>query len=368
MAGVWVRSIRCAVALGVVVTTAGLSAEAASAATATLTATPSTNLADGAVIHVSGTGYPGNSDIEVIECHKTYGCDTSTTQYVFSTTGTFSIAYTSTRVITASKKSIDCAKTSNCVIVAVNFPKSSAIAEIPIRFDPNAPILPKLALQLSLDGTDGVVTSSGVMVVHGNITCNRPASVYLEASASQAQSGTIARGGSYTQFDCTHAGTIPWQVSINPDNLFFATGPAQVSIYANAQVSRQYASSQANGTVILTAATLPTVTPSSAHVTVPSPGSTVVLHYWIVLSAASQFPVTFSYSTLNGTASAPTDYTPASGFVTIPAGATKAIVPITIQGNNESSGNRTFLVSINNPTNAVTGANHGRGTVTLHHN
>ena len=119
--------------------------------------------------------------------------------------------------------------------------------------------------------------------------------------------------------------------------------------------------------MILTSANLPTVSPSAAHVTVPAAGHTVVLHYWIVLSAASQFPVSFQYSTLNGTASAPTDYTPASGQVTIPPGSTKAIVPITIQGNSESAGNRTFIVSVTDPTNAIAGANQGRGVVTLTH-
>jgi hypothetical protein len=154
---------------------------------------------------------------------------------------------------------------------------------------------------------------------------------------------------------------------LNPDAAFFVTGAAQANIYANAESSRSYVESNTDGTVILTSANLPTLTAGAAHVTVPAAGHTVVLHYWIVLSAASQFPVSFQYSTLNGTASAPTDYTPASGGVTIAPGATKAIVPITIQGNNESAGNRTFLVSVTDPSNAVAGANHGRGVVTLTH-
>ncbi len=367
MVGVSVRLLRSSLVCFAAVVIIGAYAGVASASSATLTASPSTGLADGQAISVHGTGYPANSEIEVIECHKVLGCDPTTTQYLGSSSTSFAVVYFTARVIMAGKTSVDCAKTSNCVLVAVNFPNPSAIAETPIRFDPTKPILPKLSISLSLDGTDGVVAASGVMVLHGNVTCNRAASVYIQADASQAQGGTISRGGNDTEMECTGAQTIPWQISINPENQFFVTGPAQASLYASAQTGRSYASDNTDGTVVLTPATLPTVTPSNARVTVPSAGTTVVLHYWIVLSAASQFPVTFDYSTLNGTASAPTDYTPASGEVTFPPGVTKVIVPITIQGNNESAGSRTFLVSVVDPTNATTGANHGRGTVTLVH-
>ncbi|HEY3832965.1 MAG TPA: Calx-beta domain-containing protein [Acidimicrobiia bacterium] len=347
--------------------TGGL-AGTASAASATVKASTSTGLADGQTIRVTGTGYPGQRAIEVVECHRTYGCDLSTSQFTGSGKfGTFNTLYATTRVITASKKSIDCGKTSNCVLVAYNYPQPTAIAETPIMFNPNTPILAKLAVSVSLDGTDGVVTSSGVMVMHGNVTCTRAASLYIDASGEQSSGGSTAQGESESSFTCTKAETIPWQVSVEPYEGAFTTGAAQANVYAEANANRSYAESETNGTVILTSANLPTITPSGAHVTVPGAGDTVVLHYWIVLSAASQFPVSFEYSTLNGTASAPTDYTPASGRVTLAPGVTKAIVPITIQGNNESAGNRTFIVSVTDPTNAVLGGNHGRGVVTLTH-
>jgi hypothetical protein len=345
-------------------------AGAASAATPAMTASPNWGLADGQTIHVAGTGYPVNVTVEVFQCDAVLGCDFNTSWYFRSSAnGNCSGSYTVSRIVHPNGKTVDCAHTGHCILVGVNYPNPTAIAKAAVHFDPNIPVLPPFAISMSLDGNDGVIVSSGQVVLHGNITCNRPADdMYVEANVQQVNNGTVARSYGDSEGSCKQAGTFPWELTVNPDTQYFTTGTASVYMYASGSSGRSYARTSTNGTVVLSAVTLPILKPSGANVTVPAVGSTVVLHYWVVLSAPSQFPVSFQYSTLNGSASAPQDYVTTSGSATIPAGDTKAIVPITINGTNESAGNRTFIVSISNPSNASLGADHGRGVVTLHHN
>ncbi len=341
---------------------------AASATTRTLSATPYRNLADGQAITVSGAGFGAFEPILLFECQRTYGCDGSD-QFVFpDSTGAFSLTFFASRVINVGGRTVDCAKTLQCLLVATEANDRFTGAETPINFSATGPLAPTLAITMSLDGSDGVVTSTGQVVLHGNVSCTRPAMFYMDASVSQAQNGKITQSGGHTQFLCAHAGTMTWQLTVYPDDQLFTTGAAQVYVDAEARTNRQGQVSDASGTVILQAANLPVLIPSTAHVTVPAPGSSVVLHYWVLLSTPSMYPVTFSYSTLNGTAVAPTDYTTTSGSVTMPAGTTKAIVPITINGTTESPGNRTFILSVTGPSNAMLGADNGRGTITLTHN
>jgi len=363
-----VRLGRVAVA-GLTVTIAGTVApQAASAAAPAVRITPNTNLADGQVVRAEAAGFPKNTSLELIECQKTYGCASSTAVFFSSgSTGGFKSTYAVTRVFRTNGHTVDCAHTGGCEAVVVNFPNPSVISSWPIAFDPKKPLVPPLAISVSLDGNDGVVVSSGVAVIHGNITCNRAAQLYVSGNITQNTSGSVSQSYGSTQLACTQAQTIRWQLSMNPQTHNFTTGLATVGIYAEGNAGRSYSSSQANGTVVLSAANLPVLVPSSAHVTVPAAGHTVVLHYWVLLSAPSQFAVQFSYSTLNGTASAPTDFVSTSGFITMPAGTTKAIIPITINGTNESPGNRRFVVSVSNPSNAAIGSDNGRGTVTLTH-
>src|ERR1700744_2477954 len=71
---------------------------------------------------------------------------------------------------------------------------------------------------------------------------------------------------------------------------------------------------------------------SAASVTQDRPAQTGPFRFYINLSAASQQQVTLSYATADGTAKAGTDYTAASGTVTIPAGQTETDVDVPIKG------------------------------------
>lgn len=83
----------------------------------------------------------------------------------------------------------------------------------------------------------------------------------------------------------------------------------------------------------------------------------------IDLSAISSRPVTVAVSTANGTATAPGDYTPVSGIVTIPVGQTSALFPVPVVGDGLGEPDETFAVTLGAPTRATIGD--GAAVVTI---
>jgi hypothetical protein len=72
----------------------------------------------------------------------------------------------------------------------------------------------------------------------------------------------------------------------------------------------------------------------------------------VTLSAASGSPVTVGYATANGTASAGSDYTAASGTLVFRAGETQKAIPIAVAGDTTIEQDETFTVTLANPVNA----------------
>jgi len=71
------------------------------------------------------------------------------------------------------------------------------------------------------------------------------------------------------------------------------------------------------------------------------------------LSAISTKQVSVSWSTVAGTATAPTDFAQASGTAVIAAGTTMVSIAISVNGNWVSGAGRAFQVALSNPVNAI---------------
>ncbi len=71
---------------------------------------------------------------------------------------------------------------------------------------------------------------------------------------------------------------------------------------------------------------------------------TVSAVFTVTLPEASPFPVTVKYSTLNGTAKSPTDYTAISGTLTFPAGATSHTITVPVAANGKAVPDEVFYV------------------------
>jgi len=84
----------------------------------------------------------------------------------------------------------------------------------------------------------------------------------------------------------------------------------------------------------------------------------------VTLSDPSGSDVSVDYATASGTATAGTDFTSASGTLTIPAGAVTGFVVVDVSGDITQEPNETFSVTLSNPVGATLGRVTGTGTIT----
>jgi len=86
--------------------------------------------------------------------------------------------------------------------------------------------------------------------------------------------------------------------------------------------------------------------------------------FTVSLSAAYDQPVTVSYRTVNGTATAGSDYTSTSGSVTFAPGETTKTITIQLKGDNKRESNETFYLELlNNSSNSLLTRTRGIGTI-----
>lgn len=86
--------------------------------------------------------------------------------------------------------------------------------------------------------------------------------------------------------------------------------------------------------------------------------------FTVSLSAASGRSVTVNYSTANGTATAPADYTATSGTLTFPLNTASLTISVPVVGDLLDEANETFVVDLTQPSNATLGDAQATGTIT----
>ena len=81
------------------------------------------------------------------------------------------------------------------------------------------------------------------------------------------------------------------------------------------------------------------------------------------LSEASGNPITVTYATADGSATAPGDYTPVSGELTFDPGQQCRTVSVTIRGDRHRERDETFFVNLLGAMNATIAVSRGTATV-----
>ncbi len=85
--------------------------------------------------------------------------------------------------------------------------------------------------------------------------------------------------------------------------------------------------------------------------------------FTVTLTGATAQAVTVNYATSNGTATASSDYTTASGPLTFTAGQTSQTFNVAIIGDTVDEANETLNIALTSPTNATIGDGTGIGTI-----
>ncbi|HWT03120.1 MAG TPA: Calx-beta domain-containing protein, partial [Pyrinomonadaceae bacterium] len=108
----------------------------------------------------------------------------------------------------------------------------------------------------------------------------------------------------------------------------------------------------------------PKISINSVTVTEGNAGS-VNAAFTVSLSAASGLNVSAYYETANGTATAPADYTPGSGWLSFSPGQTSKTVNVVVQSDKADEPDaETFKVLLSTPHNTTIGTGQGVGTIT----
>ncbi len=108
--------------------------------------------------------------------------------------------------------------------------------------------------------------------------------------------------------------------------------------------------------------TLPTASIANTAVAEGNSGITNAA-FTVTLSKPSTKTVTVGYSTANGTATAGSDYTAATGTLTFAPGATSQKVNVAVTGDTAVEPSETFTVKLSNPGNATLGTATATGTI-----
>ncbi len=92
-------------------------------------------------------------------------------------------------------------------------------------------------------------------------------------------------------------------------------------------------------------------------------GGVAVMQFSVTLSAVSALPVSFAYATADGSAIAGSDYTAASGAITIPAGQLGATISVPILNDNVFELAESFSVGLSGISGATAGTVSATGTI-----
>ena len=214
------------------------------------------------------------------------------------------------------------------------------------------------------------VSINDVTVTEGNTgTTNATFTVSLSAAYGKTitvhyatTDGTASAGSDYTggSGDLTFA---PGQttrivtVAVIGDRLAELTESFLINL--SAPTNATIADSQGIGTVLDDE---PRITMNDVAVTEGNIG-TVNATFTVSLSIAYDVPVTVHYATANGSATAGSDYSGASGDVTFSVGAISKTVTITVIGDRLPEDTETFAVNLSAATNAIIADGLGVGTI-----
>lgn len=212
---------------------AAVGAATHASSTATLSASPDTNLLDGQSVTVTGAGYPANVETDLVECEEGQGCDFSSL-FVQNTDadGGYSTTFVVHRVITLDAGPVDCVAQQDCILVSLDISDVSAGigAQTALNFDPNGPIIPPLHFRVTPHTTGHVVVAKGVARLTGTVECNRPVDVQADLVLTQVYGRSIFQSEVFVDIPCDHGGH--WAAVFRPQNGLFGAGAAKLKISA----------------------------------------------------------------------------------------------------------------------------------------
>jgi hypothetical protein len=218
------------------------------------------------------------------------------------------------------------------------------------------------------------ISINSVAVTEGNAgTVNAVFTVSLSAASGLPVSATVATGDGTATAGSDYtaivggavniaAGATSQTVTVTVAGDLLVEASETFTVTLSAPVNAALGTSAGTGTI--TNDDTPTIAISDVSVAEGNAGTTAAV-FTVSLSQAHVVPVTVTYATANGTATAGSDYTAVGATVlTFPAGTTSLPVSVNVIGDTASEPNETFVVNLSAPGNATIADAQGQGTIT----
>jgi hypothetical protein len=224
------------------------------------------------------------------------------------------------------------------------------------------------------DDTAPVVTVGDVTLTEGNagsavavfpVALSNATSQGVTVNFSTADASASAADGDYVPLTGTlvfnpgvTAGEI--RITVNADTK--SEGDETLLVNLGAATNAGVGDSQGVATIV-DDDPLPTLSIGNASVVEGDSGSKKAT-FTVTLDAAAGRPVTVSYATADGTATAGKDYTAGSGALTIAGGALTQTIEVTLLGDTANESDETFTLTLSSPGAATLATASGTGTIT----
>ncbi len=208
---------------------------------------------------------------------------------------------------------------------------------------------------------DATVTEGGTATLTATLTSASSQTITVQFATSN---GTATAGTDYT----ADSGTLTFTPGVTTQSINVVTTADALDEpdeTVNVTLSSATNATIGDGTGIVTITDDdPTPTLSIGDVALPEGNSgTSTASFIVALSAVSGQQVTVDFATSDGTATAGSDYTAASGTATIPAGQGSVAVAVTVLGDTVVEPNETFVVNLSNATHSTIADLQATGTI-----
>jgi hypothetical protein len=217
--------------------------------------------------------------------------------------------------------------------------------------------------QLSIDNLSVVEGNAGTGNALFTVTLSAASTQTVTVSYATAN-GTASAPADYTAVSGTLTfapGTTTQQITVPVIGDLLDEPNETFVVNLSGATNATIAAGQGVGTIV-DDDPAPSLSLNDVSVTEGNTGTTNAV-FTVTLSAASGQPVTVNYATANGTATAPADYTAASGTLTFTPGTTTQQITVAVVGDVVAESNETFTVNLSGATNATIARAQGVATI-----
>lgn len=207
----------------------------------------------------------------------------------------------------------------------------------------------------------GVEEEEGTVTVTILLDGDTASNVTVNVATSN---GTATSGSDYTAVPSTPLTFLPGETSKNVSVSILADATGEVAQTFNVTISGAVGATISDATGVVTIIDNPAITLAINDVTTAEDIASGFAVFSVTKTGVTANTVSVNFTTNNGTATQPADYTLTSGTLNFSATEVVKTISVPIINDATREGNQTFTVTLNTPVNATISDSSGTGTIT----